>query len=106
MPSDEQANESPQKDMEAVYAERNLLACALAQATDAPSGWKPDPDLSDEWAIVWVETPVGEISWHVPRDMADELAGAKQDTDYDGYSRAIKNDRLVSWVSGGCWSDV
>lgn len=87
-----------------VYEDRNLLACALAQATHAPAGWKPDPDAGDEWAIVWIETPMGQVSWHVPRWMAESLGPVRGEAEYDGYDREIKNDRLASWADEGCWS--
>jgi len=93
-----------EKEIDAVYEDRNLLACALAQATYAPSGWKPDPESPDEWAIVWIETPVGQVSWHVPRDMAEDLAPPQQGAEYDGYDREVKNDRLADWAERGCWS--
>jgi len=87
-----------------VYRDRNLLACALAQATHAPSGWKPAPDAGDEWVIVWIETPMGQVSWHVPRDMAESLAPPRRDAEYSGYDRDQKNDVLASWADEGCWS--
>lgn len=93
-----------EKDLDGVYEDRNLLACALAQATSAPSGWKTDPESPDEWAIVWIETPKGQVSWHVSREMAEKLAPPKQDADYDGYDRDAKNDRLGAWAEEGCWS--
>lgn len=92
-----------EKEIDDVYEDRNLLACALAQATKAPSGWKPDPESPDEWAIVWIETPMGQVSWHAPREMAEKLAPCQRDADYDGYDREMKNDRLASWADEGCW---
>lgn len=91
------------KETEDVYRDRNLLACALAQATDAPSGWKPAPDNPENWGIVWIETPMGQVSWHVPREMAECLAPVRRYSDYDGYDRQTKNDRLASWCDEGCW---
>lgn len=96
------AGETDEKALEDVYHDRNLLACALAVATGAPAGWKPAPDADDEWAIVWIETPMGQISWHVPRDLAESIGPAKRDSDYGGYSREQKNDVLASWTAEGC----
>ena len=93
-----------EKELDDVYEDRNLLACALAIATNAPSGWKPDPESPDDWAIVWIETPMGQVSWHVSRDMAERLAPPRRDSDYDGYDRETKNDRLATWAKGGCQS--
>ncbi|WP_066418952.1 hypothetical protein [Halorubrum aethiopicum] len=97
------ADETNEKTLNDVYHDRNLLACALAVATGAPSGWKPAPDAGDEWAIVWIETPMGQTSWHVLRDLAESIGPAKRDSEYDGYSREQKNDVLASWAEEGCW---
>ena len=91
-----------EKPIDDVYEDRNLLACALAQATHAPSGWKPDPESPEEWAIVWIETPTGQVSRHVPREMAEDLAGPQRESEYNGYDREIKNDRLAQWAERGC----
>lgn len=93
---------SNEKPIDDVYEDRNLLACALAQATHAPAGWKPDPESPEEWAIVWIETPVGQVSWHLPREMAENLAGPQRESEYDGYDREEKNDRLAQWAERGC----
>jgi len=95
-------NDDSEKQIDEVYEDRNLLACTLANATGAPAGWKPDPESPDEWAIVWIETPNGQVSWHVPRDMAENIAPLKQDSDYDGYDREVKNDRLAAWAERRC----
>jgi len=92
-----------QKPIDDVYEDRNLLACALAQTTGAPSGWKPAPDADDDWAIIWIETPMGQVSWHVPREMAEGLGPPKRDSDYGGYGREEKNDRLAAWAKEGGW---
>lgn len=97
------AHEANKKTLDDVYYDRNLLACALAVATGAPSGWKPAPDSGDEWAIVWIESPMGQTSWHVPRDLAESIGPAKRDSEYGGYSREQKNDVLASWAEEGCW---
>ena len=93
---------SDEKPIDDVYEDRNLLACALAQATHAPAGWKPDPESPEEWAIVWIETPIGQVSWHVPREMAEDLAGPQRESEYDDYDRETKNDRLAQWAERRC----
>jgi len=89
------------KELGDVYQDRNLLACAVAQLAGI-AGWKPDPESPDDWAIVWVETPVDQVSWHVPREMAEDLAPPQRDSEYDGYDREEKNERLAEWCERGC----
>lgn len=85
------------KDLNDVYEDRNLLACAFALATDNDSGWKPDPDSPEEWAIVWAELPTGQVSWHVPRTLAEDFGPQRSGVMYDGYDREIKNNRLAAY---------
>jgi len=92
------------KEIDKVYMERNLLACALAQVTNYPSGWHDDEDLGVYWVVVWIETPMGQVSWHVPREMAENLGPVRREVEYDGYDADVKNDRLASWAEEGCWS--
>lgn len=103
LPSD--GHEASTKQIDDVYRDRNLLACAIANMLDYPmAGWTPAPDTdSDGWAIVWAETPMGQVSWHVPRDLAESLVTRCDDYDYDGHDREEKNDRLASWAEEGCW---
>lgn len=89
-----------EKALDDVYRDRNLLACALSELV--MGGWTPAEEDPDEWAIVWIETPMGQMSWHVPREMAESLATRDDSYDYDGHSRAVKNDRLASWADEGC----
>lgn len=100
------ANQSNSKSVDEVYEDRNILACALVEsyADGSMGGWTPAPDTdSDEWAIVWMEFPMGQASWHVPRALADSLVTRNDDYDYDGHNRIEKNDRLASWCDEGCW---
>lgn len=93
-----------EKDLEAVYEDRNLLACAVAELLPAGlAGWTPAPDTDgDEWAIVWIETPSGQMSWHVPRELAERLVPRNDDYEWDGHDRDEKNDRLADWAEQGC----
>lgn len=95
------SDDSGGKAIEDVYRDRNLLAVALAEFTHAPSGWKPDSENPGEWAIVWIETPCGQVSWHVPQEMAAIGSLRERDAEYEGYDREIKNDRLAAWISAG-----
>lgn len=89
---------SNEKEINDVYEDRNLLAIALAQETECESGWKPDQESPDEWAIVWIETSHGQVSWHVPRNSIPNNLSQETVT-YDGYDRDEKNERMETWVN-------
>ncbi len=93
------------KSLTEVYHDRNLLACALANMHEAGmAGWTPARDDDPEkWAIVWLSTPLGQMSWHVPREMAEGLVVRNDDYEYDGHTRETKNARLSAWCDEGCW---
>lgn len=88
-------NNGDTKTRDQVYHDRNLLAIAFAQTTARPSGYRLDPD-DENWAIVWVKLRQGEVSWHVPRAMAERYLPSRDRFDgfYDGCDRAEKNRRL------------
>lgn len=105
--------ETTSKTVEELYEDRNRLALAFSTSAillsspystnpnDYAGGWHlPDADDADadEWAIVWAETPAGQVSWHVPRDLA-EITGVERDVqDYDGHTRQDKNDRVLEYA--------
>ena len=93
------------KELEEVYDDRNVLAVAFVKfktmRDPVSGGWTPAPDEEgDEWAIAWFETVKGEVSWHVPREIAEKHLPRNDDRDYDGYSREIKNERLWELIDG------
>jgi hypothetical protein len=95
---------SDEKTLDEVYEDRNILACALAElhAQRSMGGWTPAPDVSgEEWAIVWIETPQGQASWHVPRALAERIVTRNDGYEYDGHDRDVKNDRLAEWAAAG-----
>lgn len=88
-----------EKEIDQVYEDRNALAVAFVKfktmRDPVSGGWTPAPDSdSDEWAIVWFETVMGEVSWHVPRELAEKHLPRNDDRDYSGYSREEKNERI------------
>lgn len=96
------------------YEDRNLLALAyIKQAHEKKSlcqratqiefkgdyGWKEAPDEDDSWVIVWAVTQEGQISYHVPRELIEDLEWLpEKDIDWDGHTREEKNDRLRSII--------
>jgi hypothetical protein len=97
--------DSEPKDKSDVYRDRNLLALAFIGAfadvrAGARYGWWPDTDEvnGEEWAVVWVDLPTGQVGWHIRRDDVPD-GMPKRDPEYDGYTTDEKNDRLRRWFS-------
>lgn len=86
---------------EKAYRDRNLLALAVVTMTEL-GGWTEDETDSDEYVIVWTETPMGQLSWHAPRETVEGLLPRDDRYEYDGHTREMKNDRLASWIDDGC----
>ncbi|AFD02285.1 putative protein 4 [Haloarcula hispanica icosahedral virus 2] len=97
------------KTIDEVYDDRNHAVLALAELVARVEGspvatgpyaacWKPDggDDAdADEWAIVYLSLPTGQVSYHVPRDMVEDANIYRDDSAvWDGHDRASKNTRL------------
>lgn len=91
-----------EKALDEVYEDRNALAVYFVKSktVEDPSagGWTPAPDAGDDWAVIWFESIMGEVSWHVPRDLAQKHLPRNDGRSYDGYSREVKNDRLWNLI--------
>lgn len=103
---------SDAKTLGEVYEDRNALAVAFAELALAyrrkltengdygpqfRACWTPDQgDDADasEWAIIYVWLPTGQVSWHVPRDLAESSTLPRKHAAWDGHDRAKKNQRL------------
>lgn len=90
------------KTLAEVYEDRNRLAVAFASLAatveDYSGGWRmPDADDADasQWAVVWADTPAGQVSWHVPQELINLTDLAHKPHKWDGHDRITKNDRLL-----------
>jgi hypothetical protein len=83
---------------DSIYSERNRLAAAFARmalAAGFKAGTGVDPDET-KWPVVYVETPNGQVSWHIASHDADILNGLPvYDGQWDGTYRARKADWCV-----------
>lgn len=97
--------------LEQVYRDRNLLALTSARLAEvvrrrghvAPYAgwWSPTDDddpAGDDWAVVYLQLPSGQASWHVPRTLASESSLTPDVRPWDGHDRETKNDRLRTFV--------
>lgn len=94
-----------EKSKDEVYQDRNLAAIALVAVSDGPGGWTPAEEDPEEWAIVWFEPDaktISQISWHVPRSLAELALERNDDYEWDGHTRRGKNGRLLRLAQ---WQD-
>ena len=104
---DDQGPPGEDKSITEVYEDRNLLALGFARlvqqypATGYAAGWHPDQGEdadADEWAVVWAEIPSGQVSWHVPGDLAAGSELTRAAHEWDGHTVAEKNRRLAAFA--------
>jgi hypothetical protein len=53
-----------------LYAHRHALFLALIKASGWPAFWRPD---FEGWVVVYLETPAGQISYHIPSCFLPEV---------------------------------
>lgn len=83
-----------------VYADRNHVALAFAFMADA-QGWNVgyliDGFGDHDWPVLVVDTPCGQVSWHLPKEMMPPLM-RRYNGVWDGHTTAEKNDRLANLI--------
>lgn len=93
--------------LDAAYAERNQLVAALARHYRPAYCYLPPGE--NDWPIVYIETPAGQLSWHIPPVEAVLLGIADLPTTpegykWDGHSTEEKYERLAkldapTWIA-------
>lgn len=85
-----------------VYRERAHLVALLATAYPSHIGYN-DP-AEPEWAVITVEGPTGQMTWHVAPDDLDLFRHVRQttakDAPWDGHSNGKKYERLRRIIDG------
>jgi hypothetical protein len=82
--------------VDSVYSERNRLAAAFARmalAAGFKAGKGVDPDET-KWPVIYVETPNGQVSWHIANHDADILKGLPE---YEGRWDGTWRARYADW---------
>ena len=78
------------------YTDRNLAVLALAKLAMRAGfrvGVKPD----DEWPILYVDLPTGQVSWHIKAsDMVGEWP--PYDGEWDGHDLEEKRRRVKEFL--------
>lgn len=84
---------SAEKSIAEVYEDRNLLALAFVRMAH-DCGYTIYHYVHDEWAVVGVELPGGQVSWHMRPEVVPDWITECDPVDFDGHDRADKNARL------------
>jgi hypothetical protein len=83
-----------------LYEHRCLLFLALCNMHPDACFWKPD---YENWFILYWESPAGQISYHLPKDLQVSLSPKiKLDPDHrwDGHTSDGVLDRLLTIAEG------
>jgi hypothetical protein len=77
-----------------IYRERAHLVAFLAAAYNSTIGFT-DPDEPD-WAVVTIDTPEGQMAWHISPDDMDLFGHVSNypDARWDGHTTEEKYERL------------
>ena len=88
--------QASQEAVDSLYDERNVLAFAFAELA-RDRGWEVGVRFFVDdplWPILYVETPAGQVSFHVPANEVPE--GYPEHTkEWDGHNSTDKLDRLA-----------
>lgn len=83
------------------YFDRNQLALAFARLAQA-RGWRVgigvDPAEPD-WPVLYVDTPEGQVSWHLKKDEVEVAAWPAYAGKWDEHDVATKRARLARLVA-------
>lgn len=86
---------------EQAYFDRNQLALAFARLALA-QGWTVglgvDPD-EPAWPVLYVDSPFGQVSWHLPKHEVDPAAWPVYAGRWDGHSVETKRERLARLIA-------
>lgn len=91
------------KKLNEVYAERNRLALTLARLAHALGHdvcLAEDKENGPDWFILFIETPAGQVSWHIPWGEVDAEnlnLPYRFTAEWDGHTKAQANRRLEKW---------
>lgn len=84
------------------YFDRNQLALAfarLAQERCWRVGIGIDPEEPD-WPVLYVDTPAGQVSWHLPKADVEVASWPAYSGSWDGHDVKEKRARLARLIEG------
>lgn len=87
-----------EESVDEAFYERNqavFLLLATLQDRGHTVGYRVDED--EDWPIVFAGTPVGQMSWHVPREELPDWLEEK-DVPWDGHTTEEKHERMQEFA--------
>jgi len=93
---------APDPALSAAYRERARLVAFLASLFPSVLAYA-DPDEPD-WAVVYISSPAGQLSWHIAPDDVELFAHVPKVTpddkraEWDGHDTPTKYERLAALV--------
>ena len=82
-----------QSEPDEAYVDRNLAVQVLAVLARQQGYQVGIRNREDDWPILYVDLPTGQVSWHIPKD---EIAALFPDYpgEWDGHDLKENRDRL------------
>ena len=82
-----------QSEPDEAYVDRNLAVQVLAILANQKGYQIGIRNREDDWPILYVDLPTGQVSWHIPKD---EIVALLPDYpgEWDGHDLKEKRDRL------------
>lgn len=84
--------------LDAAYRERDQLVAALSKIWPSRIGIDEN-ESPDWWYVVYVDSPAGQLSWHIPTHERKEFFGhlsVDLGANWDGHTTEEKYRRLAS----------
>lgn len=84
------------------YRERAHLVAHLASLY--PSHIGPNDPTTPDWAVLTLETPTGQMSWHIAPDdigLFEHVPTTTNEPAWDGHTTEQKYERLRALAKGG-----
>jgi hypothetical protein len=92
---------SNQSTPDQAYFDRNQLALAFARLAFEkgwPAGVKADP-ADPDWPVLYVDTPFGQVSWHLPAAELAPYVFRPYEGTWDGHDVEEKRRRLAALIA-------
>lgn len=91
----------------AIAAERDKAYRERAELTALLAALWPSQirDITEDWPVIFIETPQGQLSWHIAQDDIDVFGHVPQSAEpasekWDGHGTELKYERVAKLAQG------